>query len=176
MSNPDSRPACSRLRRGGLRAVVATIATVASASALSVGVTTAIAGTPKHHVRRSAATLEVGTAKVVGRSEKVLVNSDGVTLYTLSGETASHLKCVTKACFKLWPPYLVTAGARLTKAAGVSGRISKLHRVKDKFFQVMLNGHPLYTFAPDKGRRGSALGEGIKSFGGVWHVVALGRS
>jgi len=35
----------------------------------------------------------------------------------------------------------------------------------------MLNDHPLYGFAPDMGKKGSAKGEGIKSFGGTWHVV-----
>jgi predicted lipoprotein with Yx(FWY)xxD motif len=36
---------------------------------------------------------------------------------------------------------------------------------------VTLNGRPLYTFALDKGKKGSAKGEGIVAFGGTWHVV-----
>jgi hypothetical protein len=35
---------------------------------------------------------------------------------------------------------------------------------------VTLNGHPIYTFAEDGGRRGRAEGDGIRNFGGVWHV------
>jgi predicted lipoprotein with Yx(FWY)xxD motif len=34
----------------------------------------------------------------------------------------------------------------------------------------MLNGHPLYRFGGDRSK-GQANGEGIKSYGGVWHVV-----
>ena len=121
-----------------------------------------------------AASTTVGTGKVMvnGKSRTVVVDSGGVTLYTLSGERVGNLKCVSSTCFKFWPPYKVSATAKLTKAKGVSGTLSKLHRIKGRFYQVMLNGHPLYRFAPDMGKKGSAKGEGIKAFGGTWHVVA----
>jgi predicted lipoprotein with Yx(FWY)xxD motif len=63
----------------------------------------------------------------------------------------------------------VSAHAKLTKARGVKGTVSKLHRAG--FYQVMLNGHPLYRFLSDGGKKGSATGEGIAAFGGTWHVV-----
>jgi predicted lipoprotein with Yx(FWY)xxD motif len=121
-----------------------------------------------------AASTTLGTGKVTinGKSKTVVVDARGVTLYTLSGERVGHLKCVSKQCFGFWPPYKVSATAKLTKAKGVNGTLSKLRRVKGKFFQLMLNGHPLYRFAPDKDKKSSALGEGVKSFGGTWHVVA----
>jgi predicted lipoprotein with Yx(FWY)xxD motif len=114
-------------------------------------------------------TVGSGRAKVKGRTEIVAVNAKGATLYTLSGETRRHLKCTSSFCFEVWPPYKISARAKLTKARGVSGRLSKLHR--HGFYQVMLNGHPLYTYAPDMGKRGSAMGEGVVSFGGTWHVI-----
>jgi len=55
--------------------------------------------------------------------------------------------------------------------SGISGTLSKLHRVKSKFYQVMLHGASLYRFIGDKGKKGSALGQGIKAFGGTWAVV-----
>jgi predicted lipoprotein with Yx(FWY)xxD motif len=122
-------------------------------------------------------TLGTGTARVSGKSEKVVVDSRGGTLYTLSGETVgrvSHLKCVNNGCFKVWPPLTTTASAKLTKASGVNGTLGKLQRVKGKFYQVTLDGHPLYTFAPDGGKKGSAKGERVKAFGGTWNVVATG--
>lgn len=120
-----------------------------------------------------AASTTVGTGKVKinGKARTVVVDSGGVTLYTLSGERVGNLKCVSSACFKFWPPYKVSATAKLTKAKGVSGTLSKLHRIKGKFYQVMLNGRPLYRFAPDMGKKGSAKGEGITAFGGTWHVI-----
>jgi predicted lipoprotein with Yx(FWY)xxD motif len=117
----------------------------------------------------ASATLATGKATVKGKSETVVVDSRGATLYTLSGETAHHLKCTSSMCLKFWPPYKVSANAKLTKAKGVNGTLSKLHR--KGFYQVTLNGHPLYRFLEDAGKKGSATGEGIVAFGGTWHVV-----
>ena len=146
------RPPSSRVM-----ALVVVVVAVASMAGIAVAASTTVA---------------TGTVKVNGKSKTVLVDSRGVTLYTLSGERVGHLKCVSSQCFGFWPPYKVSATATLTKAKGVTGTLSRLHRVKGKFYQVMLNGHPLYRFAPDANKKGSALGEGIPSFGGTWHVVA----
>ena len=146
-----------RLTRSNLIALGAVLVAVASITGVAV-----------------AASTTLGTHKVTikGTSKTVVVDSRGATLYTLSGETARHLKCVSSKCFRAWPPYKVSATAKLTKSTGVSGPLSKLHRAG--FYQVMLGGHPLYRFAPDMGKKGSALGEGITAFGGTWHVVAAG--
>ncbi len=120
-------------------------------------------------------TLATHKATVRGKTKTVLVNSRDVTLYTLSGERVGHatrLECVSSTCFKFWPPYKTTRTAKLTKAAGIRGVIGRLRRVKGNFYQVMLDGHPLYTYAGDSGKKGSAKGEGIRAFGGTWHVVA----
>ena len=112
-----------------------------------------------------------------GKSKNVVVNAGGVTLYTLRGESVgrvTHLKCLNSSCFKVWPALKTTASAKLTKASVVNGTLGKLQRVKGKFYQVTLDGHPLYTFAPDGGMEGSAKGEGVNAFGGTWHVVAAG--
>jgi predicted lipoprotein with Yx(FWY)xxD motif len=120
----------------------------------------------------ASATLGTSTVEVKGKTETVVVDSRGVTLYTLSGDGVGDLKCVTNSCLGIWPPYQVSATAELTKAKGVNGTLSELHLINANVYQVMLNGHPLYRFAPDSGSKGSALGEGITSFGGIWHVVA----
>ncbi len=119
----------------------------------------------------AATTLGTGAAKVRGKTQTVVVDSSGATLYTLSGERVGNLKCINSSCFNFWPPYKVAANAQLTKSRGVSGTLSKLRRVRGGFYQVMLNGRPLYRFVEDKGKRGSALGQGIKSFGGTWSVI-----
>lgn len=101
--------------------------------------------------------------------ETILVDSRGRTLYELSPETSHHLLCHTSQCLGFWPP-LRTASARskITKGRGVTGRLGRIHR--NGFFQVTLNGHPLYRFAGDSGR-GQTHGQGIQSFGGTWHVA-----
>jgi predicted lipoprotein with Yx(FWY)xxD motif len=150
----------SRVRRPpGSRVIALVVAIVAVASMAAIAVA-------------ASTTVGSGKVKVRGTSKTVVVDARGVTLYTLSGERVGHLKCVSSKCFGFWPPYKVSATAKLTTAKGVTGALSKLQRVKGKFYQVMLDGHPLYRFAPDKGNKGSALGEGKQSFGGTWHVVA----
>jgi predicted lipoprotein with Yx(FWY)xxD motif len=118
------------------------------------------------------ATLATGNAAVNGKTKTVVVDSHGLTLYTLSGETAQHLKCTSAACLTAWPAYKVSATGKLTKTSGVRGSIGRLHRVSGKFYQVTLNGRPLYTFVADAGKKGSAKGEGITAFGGTWHTVS----
>ena len=117
-------------------------------------------------------TLLTGKATVNGKSKTVVVDSHGLTLYTLSGESARHLKCASTRCFTAWPPYKVSAAAKLTTTPSVKGRIGRLHRVSDRFYQVTLNGHPLYTFVGDARKKGSGKGQGITAFGGTWHTVS----
>jgi predicted lipoprotein with Yx(FWY)xxD motif len=118
-------------------------------------------------------TLGVKTVKVDGKSEPIAVNAKGLTVYTLSGDSPTHMEC-TKAsgCFKAWPP--VTVNGKATMASGVKGKLGTFKR--DGFTQVTLSGHPLYTFAGDHGKAGVANGNGLVAFGGTWHVVVEGSA
>src|SRR6516165_7882420 len=73
----------------------------------------------------------------------------GRPVYTLSGETARHLKC-TKAnqCLSFWFPVTVKSRkSKPTAAPGIKGKLGKIRR--NGVFQVTLSGHPLYTFKFD---------------------------
>jgi predicted lipoprotein with Yx(FWY)xxD motif len=98
----------------------------------------------------------------------VLVDSQGMTLYHLTGETASHFICTSTACVQAWHPVTVTA------AATPSGSVSSLATVKrpDGTTQVTYKGEPLYTFEGDK-QAGEAKGQGLKDVG-TWTVVTTG--
>ncbi|MFL5865278.1 MAG: hypothetical protein ACJ780_31675 [Solirubrobacteraceae bacterium] len=111
-------------------------------------------------------TIGVGTAEVKGHHQAVAVTARGITVYELAPETAKHLVCTSAACLGVWPP--VRAAGKLSKAPGVNGTLGTVKRTG--FRQLTLDGHPLYTFVEDAGRRGKAEGEGINNFGGVWHV------
>jgi predicted lipoprotein with Yx(FWY)xxD motif len=118
-------------------------------------------------------TIGVKSAKVGAKRASIAVNSRGVAVYTLSGDTSKHMKCTkNNGCFSAWPP--VTVKGHATKAAGVKGKLGTFKR--NGFTQVTLNGHPLYTFAGDENRAGVANGNGLKSFGGTWHVVIAGKA
>jgi predicted lipoprotein with Yx(FWY)xxD motif len=107
--------------------------------------------------------------------ERVTVNAQGLTLYALSPETASHLLCKSSECLSFWPP--VTVPSRKTKlkaGSGVQGRLGVFRR-SDGRLQVTLRGLPLYRFAKDR-TKGEANGQGINSFGGTWHAVSASAS
>jgi predicted lipoprotein with Yx(FWY)xxD motif len=116
------------------------------------------------------------TADNTTLSKTIVVDSRGLTVYTLSGESSHHLKCKKAGgCFANWPPVTVSsAKTKLKAAAGVKGKLRLLHR--SGIFQVTLNGHPLYRFVGDASKKGRATGEGITAFGGTWHVVAASSS
>ncbi|HEV3055589.1 MAG TPA: hypothetical protein VGX45_13095 [Solirubrobacteraceae bacterium] len=117
--------------------------------------------------------LGVATRTVSGKSEKIVVDGRGVTVYELGGESLARLECITRACFSVWQPLKVpSASTKVTKGVGLTGTVSILRRVKGGFYQVMLSRHPLYYFLGDEGRSGSVKGQGITSFGGTWHVVS----
>jgi len=109
--------------------------------------------------------VEVATISVAGTQEMVLTNPSGLTLYYLTSDLGSAPKC-TGACLTHWPPLLSTGTP--TGMAGVTGTLTVIGNANGS--QVAYNGHLLYLFANDKAK-GDANGEGIKAFGGVWHVA-----
>jgi predicted lipoprotein with Yx(FWY)xxD motif len=112
------------------------------------------------------------TATVGNKHESIIVNAKGFVVYVLSPETTHHVLCKKRnQCLSFWPPVTVaSARSKPTVAAGIKGKLGLWHR--DGFFQVTLNGHPLYTFVQDK-RKGVATGNDLMGFGGTWHVVRV---
>ncbi len=162
-----SGPAGARLRRRGVVAVAAAIAGFALAAMAGL----AIAKTFTLKVAANVKVSNITDPNVAAKHEAVAVNAHGVSLYTLTHDTIAHPGC-TKAnkCFTFWFPATVPSkSTKLTKPAGVKGKLGTFHR--NGFFQLTLNNHPLYTFKFDSKKKGVANGEGVKSFGGVWHVV-----
>ncbi len=98
----------------------------------------------------------------------IVVNARGRAVYTLSGDNAHHPKCTSSLCRHFWPPVTVSSAKKLSKAPGIVGKLGSWRH--NGFLQVTLAGHPLYTFSEDT-KRDDANGEGIRNFGGVWHVI-----
>lgn len=102
-------------------------------------------------------------------AENIIVNSRGRAVYALTGDSKGHPECTKPSgCFQFWPPVKVSSAKQLSKATGIRGQLGVWHR--NGFLQVTLAGHPLYTFGGDT-HKDAATGEGIKSFGGTWHVA-----
>jgi predicted lipoprotein with Yx(FWY)xxD motif len=72
----------------------------------------------------------------------VLVDASGRTVYELVGDSTSHPTC-TGACLSIWPP------------------------VKTNGTQVVVNGHPVYTFAEDTAS-GQTKGQNVTDQWGKW--------
>jgi predicted lipoprotein with Yx(FWY)xxD motif len=160
-------PGRSKQRDDARRWPVAVLFTVALGAFAIAAVMAAAAVKNKHYMLNV-----VKNVMVSGHDDAVVANSHDLTLYYLSPETKSHPLCTAASgCFAFWPPDKVgTAHATLTKAPGIKGKLGTWSR--DGFIQLTLGGHPLYFFASDHHKH-DATGEAIKSFGGVWHVVAL---
>jgi predicted lipoprotein with Yx(FWY)xxD motif len=141
------------------------IATRGSTTAASASGTTPPAAAPVRGARGAApisvahaaagATVRTATASVGGVSETILVNRDGLPLYTYGPDTATT-SMVNGQLAALWPPLtanaLGTRGARdkLAIVATANGR------------QVTFNGHFLYTFVEDS--QGIVTGQGVQNF------------
>jgi predicted lipoprotein with Yx(FWY)xxD motif len=96
----------------------------------------------------------------------ILVNSQGMTLYHLSGEQNGKFICTSASCLGVWHPLVAP-----TSAASGAGGVSSLGTVKrsDGAMQVTYKGAPLYTFAQDK-QSGETNGQGIKDVG-TWSAA-----
>jgi predicted lipoprotein with Yx(FWY)xxD motif len=152
-------------RSRNLRNLALVLVSVAAAtSAVLVGMALA-----KSFVLRVANNAKVVNTQAAVTHENIVVGSRGRAVYTLSGDSRHHAKCTqANSCLRFWPPVKVASARKLSGAHGVKGKLGVWHR--NGFMQLTLGGHPLYTYAGDS-RRHVATGEGIKGFGGTWHVV-----
>jgi predicted lipoprotein with Yx(FWY)xxD motif len=91
-----------------------------------------------------------------------------MTVYLFEADTGPASACAGP-CAGVWPPVTTTGTAKAGGSALAAdlGTISRADGTK----QVTYKGHPLYLFAKDKDQ-GDSYGQGIKSFGAGWYVLA----
>jgi predicted lipoprotein with Yx(FWY)xxD motif len=94
---------------------------------------------------------------------KVLVDSRGMTLYTLSADGQDHSTCSSQ-CLQFWPAVAPAKAGRLSVTTGRTA-------TPDGTAIATVAGHPVYTFSQDQ-QPGDVNGEGVDEFGGVWHAVS----
>jgi predicted lipoprotein with Yx(FWY)xxD motif len=107
----------------------------------------------------SAQSLHVATTSL----GKVVVDSTGRTVYTLSADGPGKSTC-SSSCLTEWPA--VPPG----RADNVAGTIAAA-MTPDGNPIATVAGHPVYTFSGDQGP-GDVNGEGLQDFGGVWYAVS----
>lgn len=100
----------------------------------------------------------------------ILVDSQGMTLYHLSGEQNGKFICTSSACLGAWHPLIAPS------SGAPSGEVGSLGTVKrpEGTVQVTYKGAPLYTFTGDQ-QPGETKGQGIKDVG-TWSVLMAGSA
>jgi predicted lipoprotein with Yx(FWY)xxD motif len=151
-----------------LAGLMAAVALAAGCGSMSASGTSGGGGGSANTTVHSANSSKLGT--------NVLVNHQGMTLYTLSAERGGHLICTmsskipggSASCLSVWHPLTVAKGTMPTGAA----QLATITRPDTGATQVTWHGLPLYTFTGDKAP-GDASGNGFKDVG-VWKAAALG--
>jgi predicted lipoprotein with Yx(FWY)xxD motif len=124
---------------------------------------TASTGTGPAASPSSTPLIHTASIQVAGKSQTVLKNSKGLTLYYFKPDTATTVSC-TGGCASNWPPLLSPSGVP-TSSPALPGTLSVLNGPNGN--QVLYNGHPLYTYIKD-GDTADAYGQGV---GGKWFVA-----
>ncbi len=123
----------------------------------------------------SGGSLTLGSASNSQLGRRIAVDAQGRTVYALSPETSHHLLCKTTECLKVWRPLTVASSkTKLAAGPGVHGHLGTLRR-SGGALQVTLGGLPLYRYSGDRAQ-GEANGQGLRSFGGTWHVISASAS
>jgi predicted lipoprotein with Yx(FWY)xxD motif len=137
------------------------IASISLAAAAAIGGGITAAATTSHASSQpaasqsSSATVRTAQATVGGKTETVLVASQGQPLYYYQSDTAAK-SAVTGGLAALWPPLTSVSPA----ATGLTGKLAAVTNVHGD--QVTYNGHLLYTFADDQ--PGQVTGQGVQGF------------
>jgi len=117
--------------------------------------------TPTPGSTGSTVSIKTATMTVKGKSITALVNTQGMTLYYNTSDTASSV--CSGGCASAWPPVLSTSVP--SSVTTLPGTLSLLTDANGS--QVTYNGHPLYTYSGDIAP-GQVNGDG---FGGIWFVA-----
>jgi len=134
---------------------LAAVATAGGLTAAAASSSTPTAAASAASTNRMSATVRTASANVAGKTETILVTSQGLPLYIYRPDTATK-SLVTGGLARLWPPLTAPAVA----GAGVTGKVAVLKDVNGQ--QVTYNGHPLYTFVDD--HAGQVTGQGVQNF------------
>lgn len=116
---------------------------------------------------QASGTATVSLASISGIPSKVLVGSNGRTMYLFEGDKSGASAC-SGACAATWPPVTVSGTPRA--GSGVNQALLGTVKRSNGTMQLAYHSHPLYYFTADTAA-GTAHGQGVKAFGSEWYVV-----
>jgi predicted lipoprotein with Yx(FWY)xxD motif len=139
-----------------LSAVLAALASASAVASAQPGAPTALTAT--------SATVQLHNSSL----GKILVNSQGFTLYLFTRDSHDKNSCVkVSGCAKVWPA--LTSG-KPTAGSGVKASKLSTITLPGGSKQVTYAGHPLYTYAPSTEKAETSY-VGVTFFGGAWDAV-----
>ena len=153
-----------------LPAIAASLLIAACGSSSSSNTTSSAASTQTAAPTSSSSSSAVVVKSASNSLGTILVDSQGMTLYHLSGEQNGKFICTSSACIGVWHPLIASSSGT------PSGEVGSLGTVKrpEGTVQVTYRGTPLYTFTGDQ-QPGETKGQGIKDVG-TWSAVTTGSS
>jgi predicted lipoprotein with Yx(FWY)xxD motif len=154
-----------------LPVIAASLLIAACGSSSSSNTTTSSAASTQPTAQTTNSPSNAAVVKTASNSlGTILVDSQGRTLYHLSGEINGKFICTSSACVGIWHPLIASSGGT------PSGEVGSLGTVKrpEGTVQVTYKGTPLYTFTGDQ-QSGETKGQGIKDVG-TWSVVTTGSN
>ena len=149
-------------------AIAASLVLAACGSSSSSSTTSSAAGTQAAAQTTGGSSSAVVVKTASSSLGTILVDSQGMTLYHLSGEQGSKFICTSTACLGVWHPLIASSGP--PSGVGSLGTVKR----PEGTVQVTYNGTPLYTFTGDQ-QPGETKGQGIKDVG-TWSVVTTSSS
>ncbi|HEY3865707.1 MAG TPA: hypothetical protein VGL54_06440 [Solirubrobacteraceae bacterium] len=151
-----------------LPALAASVLLAACGSSSSSSTTSSAANTQPAAQTTSSSSSAVVVKSASSSLGTILVDSQGMTLYHLSGEQNGKFICTSSACVGVWHP-LVAPSSGAPSGEGVTlGTVKR----PEGTVQVTYKGMPLYTFTGDQ-QSGETKGQGIKDVG-TWSVITTG--
>jgi predicted lipoprotein with Yx(FWY)xxD motif len=157
------------MTRSRLITVLAGAAVVPVTSLPIAGAASGSVAPASAHGTSATASVAKSTVEVRGtRLGKILVNSQGRTLYLFKKDSRGRSACIGE-CAKFWPP--LRASGKPTAGDGISASKLGTIRRSDGKPQVTYNGHPLYTFLQDT-KAGQTNGQGLTAFGASWFTLS----
>jgi predicted lipoprotein with Yx(FWY)xxD motif len=158
------------LLRLSLPAAAASLLLAACGSSSTSSNTTSAAASTQSAAQASSSSSSAAVVKSASNSlGTILVNSQGMTLYHLSGEVNGKFICTSSACLNVWHPLIAPSSGTPTGVASL-GTVKR----PEGTMQVTYKGTPLYTFTGDQ-QPGETKGQGIKDVG-TWSAVTTGSS
>lgn len=153
-----------------LRSAIVIVAGALVLAACGGGTGTAAQSPPPATATPSASSdlVKTATATVAGKSETILTDQEGMTLYTYTADKGGKVGC-TGHCLTLWPPLSVPKGVTTPTGSGLTGTLGTA-QVPGGGSMVTYNNWPLYRWVQDKSP-GDTTGQNITDSGGTWYVA-----